>query len=257
MIPAFSTLCCMDLTMEQAASLARSSGIGGVEIRLGDDGLIPGYGREDACEMKRIFGGVTILSLNSGITVSCRADPEQILKEGRGCLDLASAAGSRGVRFFAAGGADDMMETAALFSELCRYSEGTGAGVLLETHGDYSSAGKSAALCDLVDHERFRIIWDVCHTLQAGESVGESAEILKGRISHVHLKDALKTDRGYVLTELGKGSVRPEEVISALSETGFDGYISLEWEEYWDRSLRGIYSSPEDLIRSYLSWTRY
>ncbi|MBQ3901329.1 MAG: sugar phosphate isomerase/epimerase [Clostridia bacterium] len=253
---AFSTLSMMNLSPDEVASLARELGFDGVEIRLGPDGTYRGLGPDDSAYIRRLFDGIELLSLNSGITVTpAFRDIDALLC----AAAFASGCGAGGVRVFGDLSADGKIDFPALaesFKKVCCAAAGFGVKVLLETHGVLSAAADVRRLCDLVCSDVLGVIWDVHHTLEAGETVAGSASLLSGLISHVHLKDALFKDGGSVMTRLGDGELSPRDVREQLETVAPDCALSLEWEEYWRPELRGIYSSPRDLLDSYLDWIK-
>lgn len=65
----------------------------------------------------------------------------------------------------------------------------------------------------------------------------------KKRIKHVHLKDAVGTAEGgrFLFPMLGEGRIDWTAFFNALEETGFDGWMSVEFESfhYYDTVLKG------------------
>ncbi len=253
---AFSTLSLPDCTPEDIAALARELRFDGIEIRLDPDGTFRGLGPDESDGIRRLFDRIEILSLNSGITVTpAFRDTDELLH----LVCFAKKIGAGGVRVFgdpSAGGLSDLPALAASFKKICSKVSGNGVKILLETHGVLSSASDIRRLCTLVDDRSLRVIWDVHHTVEAGEHLRESAVCLSGLVAHVHMKDARASNGRYVMTRLGDGELSPRDVREQLETIAPGCALSLEWEEFWHPELKGLYSSPRELLESYLEWIK-
>ena len=234
----------MEKTPEEVSLLAKKHGFDAVEIRLDENGTFSGV--SDPFLIRKIFEGVTILSINTGITVThADAQSEKIKK----AASFAASCGACGIRIFAdpRGGLDPLSCMLASSSGTAK-SEGT--FLLIETHGKLTATADIRKLLELTDFS-FSVIWDVLHTVESGEPIAESARNLGGVIAHVHLKDAVKTDYGYKMTKLKCGDIRPSEVRGLLDDSTA---LSLEWEGFWHEELRYIYRDDDELLTSYLEW---
>jgi sugar phosphate isomerase/epimerase len=85
--------------------------------------------------------------------------------------------------------------------------------------------------------EPLLLIWDSHHTWRyGGETPAETWGLLGRWVRHVHLKDSLdKLSERHPFTYVlpGDGQMPMAEVMSCLRESGFDGFVSLEWERLW------------------------
>ncbi|MBR3423971.1 MAG: sugar phosphate isomerase/epimerase [Clostridia bacterium] len=243
---AFSTLSCMDNTPEQISRLAKKYGFDAVEIRLDENGAFNGL--SDPRSVRELFPCIEILSLNTGIILTPETDVTRDIKKS---ASFAASCGARGIRVFAGlrGNLAHLSDSVVASSKA---AEGEGSKLLIETHGALTSTTDMRRLLDLTGRP-FGVIWDVLHTLESGETVIESADNLKGAISHVHLKDAVRTKDGFRMTKLGEGDVNPTAVRKLIGE---NIPLSLEWEEFWHEELRGIYRDADDLFASYLGWLK-
>ena len=96
--------------------------------------------------------------------------------------------------------------------------------------------------------EEFGFNFDPSHLLWQGVDPVEFIRAFPDRIYHVHMKDAIVTlngrsgilashlnfgdpRRGWDFRSLGRGGVNFEEIIRALNEAGYDGPLSVEWED--------------------------
>ena len=236
----------MDKTPAEVAGLANKHGFDFVEIRLDERG---GFGGSlDARSIRALFKDVKILSLNTGITVN---PGNPLVEQIKTAASFAAACGAEGIRIFAdpKGNAEALAESIVISSLAAR---GEGTELLIETHGELTSTDDMIKLLGLTNGS-FNVIWDVLHTLESGETVDMSARNLKGSVSHVHLKDAVKTDVGYRMTALGEGVIEPAAIRDLLDG---EAIFSLEWEEFWHKELRGIYRDTDELLLSYLDWLK-
>ena len=98
-------------------------------------------------------------------------------------------------------------------------------------------------------HESFGFNYDPSHLGYQGVDYVDFIRTFRDRIVHVHMKDAYWSptptragvfgghlpfghpDRFWDFRSLGRGSVRFEEVIRALNDIGYDGPLSVEWED--------------------------
>jgi sugar phosphate isomerase/epimerase len=81
-----------------------------------------------------------------------------------------------------------------------------------------------------------RVLWDIYHTFRSGEVPAQSITMLGSAIAHVHVKDgrpSASSPEVWELYLLNEGMVPLRETCSALRDSGYDGYLSLEWEKQW------------------------
>ncbi len=96
--------------------------------------------------------------------------------------------------------------------------------------------------------EEFGFNFDPSHLLWQGVDPVEFIRAFPDRIYHVHIKDAIVTlngrsgilashlnfgdpRRGWDFRSPGRGGVNFEEIIRALNDIGYDGPLSVEWED--------------------------
>ncbi|MCH1881439.1 sugar phosphate isomerase/epimerase [Agrococcus sp. ARC_14] len=72
---------------------------------------------------------------------------------------------------------------------------------------------------------RVGIVLDVAHVTAAGDSIAQTVADWQGRITHVHLRDAV---RGDFSRRIGEGEVDFAAAFDALTEIGYSGGFSLE-----------------------------
>lgn len=125
------------------------------------------------------------------------------------------------------------------YRELCGIAKEYGVTLLAETNGFLADSTVCKKFMEAVGADNMGLIWDVHHPYRFfGESPEETVKNIGKYIKHVHLKDSVKGTNGkitYMLT--GYGDFPFEQVISALKEIGYDGYLSYEWVKRWSREL--------------------
>ncbi len=104
------------------------------------------------------------------------------------------------------------------------------------------------ALDVLGRREEFGFNFDPSHLIWQGVDPVEFIRAFPDRIYHVHMKDAIVTlsgksgilsshlnfgdpRRGWDFRSLGRGGVNFEEIIRALNDAGYQGPLSVEWED--------------------------
>ena len=104
------------------------------------------------------------------------------------------------------------------------------------------------ALDALGHREEFGFNFDPSHLIWQGVDPVEFLRAFPDRIYHVHMKDAIVTldgrtgilashlnfgdpRRGWDFRSLGRGGINFEEIIRALNDAGYQGPLSVEWED--------------------------
>ena len=249
---AFSTLCCLEYSFDEVLILASDTGMDGVELRIDDRRL---EATTDAAEAGRHFKekGIRICDVASSIFLNGGNLPDTAVRY----VDLAAQLGAGAVRVFAGGknadGECDVRGIAEALAKLCDYGAERGVEVWLETHSEVSTGKVCRSIVDMANKDNLKILWDVLHSIEYGETMKETVDHIGDVISHVHLKDGVPSAEKieYILTDLGDGDFPFGEVKKVLDGIGFDGYYSLEWESPWCPEIRHLYSDPHDLLKKY------
>ena len=102
---------------------------------------------------------------------------------------------------------------------------------------------------EALDHrQEFGFNFDPSHLIWQGVDPVEFIRAFPDRIYHVHMKDAIVTldgrsgilashlnfgdpRRGWDFRSLGRGGINFEEIIRALNDAGYEGPLSVEWED--------------------------
>jgi sugar phosphate isomerase/epimerase len=208
-----------------------------------------------------------------------RAAREEQLRIGRAYIELAAALGARFVRVFGdvlpAG--PDAARDAVLdqiadgLNRLGEFAATCGVDILLETHGDFADTAAVCALMPRVQSPSVGLLWDTHHPWKFfGESLEQTWDFLRPWVRHTHWKDSISrpgagepgaSDRAadgaavasaaaaaqalmsghreadYVL--FGDGEFPAVLCARLLKRSGYDGWLSLEWEKLWHPQLAG------------------
>ena len=242
---AFSTLAFPDATLALAASLGRSWGYSGIELRLIDGELIdPAMPAADRAQVKRTMtaSGLPVVAVDSSIRL-IDDDPGPELAR---FLELASDWEAPLVRVF--GGAlttepterqKQLGAAARVLQDSVPLAERLGVAVGVETHDAFSASSVVAELLALVDPAAVDsgavgAVWDSHHPHRMGETPAEVYANLGSRILLAQVKDARrKADGDWQLVLLGEGEVPVRDMLGLLAAGGYPHWISVEWEKRW------------------------
>jgi len=254
---AFSTLAVPDETLAEAASLGRSWGYAGVELRLIDGQLFDSS--MPATERTRVkqttaAAGLSVVAVGSSIRLTDE-DPGPELQR---LLQLTNDWESPVLRVYGGPLAKDptarqaQIEAAAkALEEAAPVAERLGVALAIETHDDFSASSVVAEVLAPVHSESVGAIWDSLHPHRMGERPDEVYKNLGGRILHVHIKDARRSENhkgGWQLVPLGEGEVPVREMLRLLAAGGYQGWFTVEWEKYWHPEIaKAEVALPQEL----------
>ena len=117
---------------------------------------------------------------------------------------------------------------------LGEYAQGSGVGIIIESHGDFTDSPTLTELLKRSAMDNVALLWDAHHTFVAGKEQPATTWSALGRyVRHTHLKDSKPegSDVRYVLT--GTGTVPVREIVRVLRQGGYKGYYGFEWEKTW------------------------
>ena len=245
----FSTLGCPDLSMEDVISFAGALGYDGLEIR-GIEGEMradriaafrPGVQRDTIRRMQD--AGLSFVCFGSSTRFDSPDTLEEYMDEGKAAIDVSYALGIPYVRVFGDNIPSDEDEDRIIDSviegekKLCEYAEGSGVGILQEVHGSFNRLDRILRVVNGVDHPKHGIVWDVAHSDKMVQDDYLSFYFpLKDKVHHVHFKDQIRS-KGYQLCSCGEGDIPLREILRTLSDDGYAGFVSLEWEKKWHPEL--------------------
>ena len=182
------------------------------------------------------------------------ADIEAEMKKLKHCVDIANALGAplmrhdvvynlpEGVTYL-----DVIPRIAPLINEISEYAKAKGIKTCTENHGFiFQAPERVKALIDAVNNPNYRWLCDMGNFLCTDSEPLESVKIAAPYTIHVHAKDFLfrskdeikpagfgiTTSGGNYLrgTVAGHGIVPIKACVDALKASGYDGWLSLEFE---------------------------
>jgi sugar phosphate isomerase/epimerase len=123
----------------------------------------------------------------------------------------------------------------------------------LETHGDFARAEYAAEIVTLANHPQVKLIWDVANSVAAGDQIQHAARVVQPYLAHVHLRDAkpVSGSEHWLPVLAGTGRVSFAEVVAALRDVDYDGFVSFEWEKYWHPEIEAPEVALPDFINAY------
>ena len=245
---AFSTLACIDWSLQEVAQAAQAYGYDGVELRgQGRQHVSPELTAAERAETRRLFAdhGLAIVAVSAYTRFAYpeREQRQENEDELHRFIDLAADLGAPVVRTFGGifpEGADPAAVEGWIAESLAAvapHAEAAGVQVGLEAHDELVEPQRLARLVAQLAGPAIGVLWDVGNPYQAGHSLAEAWTAVRGRVVHTHLKDARRSGSGWELVMLGEGEVPVAEAIRLLVGAGYRGAFSLEWERAWHPEL--------------------
>ena len=264
----FSTVACMDLDYNSIIKACKAHNISGVEVRLDNGGNVFGItDKTDLKHMKSEFdrNGLVITDLGSS---ACFAFfDETAIDTAKRAIDTANEIGCMAVRvflgYFAAKVNPDKPEpdydgiVKALVT-VCDYAKEKNTEVWVETHNEFALGKVLRPLLAEVDRGNLKIIWDIIHTIEDGESIEETWSEIGEKIAHIHIKDGVNRHdpkwHDFKYTCLGEGELPLYDLLDMLKRVNYDGYLSFEWEIAWREELKKL---PRDLDYVFSQYNKF
>lgn len=262
---AFSTLGCPDWAFEQIVNFATLHDYSGIEVR--------GIQRQlDLTKCKEFNSPENIkatmrtmedknlrfVDLGSSCTLhfAAGAERDKNLEEGKRFIDLAQQINCPYIRVFPNIFPKEQTKEATIelivkgLLELAEHAEGSNVSVLIESHGDLVKTDDIITVMDAAAHAHVGIVWDITNMwMVTKEQPAAVYQGLKKYIRHTHIKDAILADGKPQYTLLGKGEVPIMNAIDILSNDGYNGYYSFEWEKLWHPEI----AEPEVAFADYIN----
>jgi sugar phosphate isomerase/epimerase len=263
----FSTLACPDWTVPQIIAIAAAERYDGIELRFvqGEDSLwkLPVFSGQELVSTKRALAdrALTISCLDT----SCRfhspnaADRRRWMVEGDRMADLAAELGAPGLRVFGdtiqpgADRASTQNWIAESIRELAEITAARGVEVWIENHGDFATAGETAAILAQAASANVGIVWDPANSFAADEErPAEGVAILQAAIRHVHIKDLLRRGDDWKYVPTGEGDFPLFELKASLEDLKYNRFVSFEWEKKWHPEI----ADAEIALPHFARWFR-
>jgi sugar phosphate isomerase/epimerase len=262
---AFSTLAFPDASLATALSLGRAWGYGGVELRLIDGELIdPSMPAAARAQVRRTAAaaGLPIVAVDSSVQLTGEDAGPQL----RQFLELASDWESPLVRVFGGSLPGHGPARTARLGAAARVLEASvpaaarlGVAIGVETHDAFSASSVLAELLALAALPWVGAVWDSHHPHRMGEQPADVFANIGPRVLLAQVKDAVKRperDAEWRLVLLGEGEVRVREMLRLLTEHGYQGWVSVEWEKRWHQEIEEPEVALPQHLRLLESWLR-
>ena len=143
--------------------------------------------------------------------------------------------------------------SARLLSEIADDAKEKNTEIWIETHNEFSTGKALLPLLKRINRPNVHLLWDIIHSVEYGEALEETLRLVGGNIAHVHIKDGRKQDDpdviDYFYTPLGEGTLPIASILLKLQKIGYQGCISLEWENAWRSEIRNIHQNLTEILR--------
>jgi len=263
-----STLGCPGWSLSEILANCRQYGYDGIELRgIGshlDLTNSPHFATHaSTLDTRKQFdnAGLAISAIDCSATLASLKGIEKSRAEARAAIDLANALGAPFIRVFGGDVTDGERREAAtdrLVEELIQlgnYASYKNVAVLLENHDAYVTGVQVAEALGRVQHPSVGALWDTHNSFMAGEPASASISALWPFLRLVHVKDSARDAAVGAYCLLGEGDTPIREAISELSDRGYDGYISVEWEKRWHPNLvepEVVFPQYAKVLREYI-----
>lgn len=266
----FSTLPCEDWSPQRLIDYCQEHLIQGIELReTKGTWASADWGHDELQRIARQFEREKIIVTNIGSSVCIKGtsdeETDKWILELQALTNMAARLNAKGIRVFLGNFARryDLPKVAIDHTRIvdclrraCQYAECYGVEIWVESHNEYATGSSLARLLQDVDRPNCKVIWDVLHPLEDGESVKDTLKWIGKYCAHVHMKDGTPFDdpmeHDWCYTRIGDGIVPLEDIVSGLIQSGYDGFYSLEWETKWRKELQVPGSEPEIVIAEYV-----
>lgn len=198
--------------------------------------------------------GFGVSAIGSPIGKSSLEQPRDFeLRRLEQAIHAADALGARLIRVFSffvpQGGVDESVEREALARLRLLTAEAERARLTLVHENEKGIVGDSAERCRLllsaIDSPALRQAFDPANFVQVGvHPMRDAWPLLAAYTTHVHIKDARFSDGAVYPPGQGDGAL--SELLEALAQTGYQGYLTLEPHLQFAGPAGG-YSGPEGL----------
>ena len=230
----------ISIDFDQQLDGLRSLGIQYIEVRMVDGKSIVEYACSEVRALKARLdaAGIRVSSVGSPIGKSLITDGfDACLSLFRHTLDIADILDTPYIRMFSfyipkdgtrAQYREEVLRRLKIF---VAEAESRNITLLHENEaGIYGEGAESCAdLFDSIPSKHFRAVFDPANFVFAGIEVFPFAYgLLKDRIHYLHIKDAIRKPDGIEITPAGEGGGKIAEVLKALWDEGFSGFLSIE-----------------------------
>ena len=239
-----------EATVSEAIDLFARLGLDGIEIICADD-----YGCGLNLETSQPdLSGIRQRAADAGLIIAGLVpytkdmnSPDAAARQGaidnlKAAVDIAVALDCSAIRVFGGHEVPPSEHGSALgwlaesLREVGDYAATANVQLNVENHMDTmaTSAEMTMAIVRAVDLPNVGVLYDQANlTFMAQEDHGTAIDMQSPRINHVHVKDFYWAGTERVAAVLGKGIVPWLEIVNSLTDLGYEGFYSLEYERRW------------------------
>ena len=227
----------IDPSVEKQTALLSELGIGAIEFRSGDGKGVADYTIQEAEGLKKRLdaAGIRLSAVGSPIgKIGIEEEFSPHLKKLEHIIELSDVWETDLIRCFsfylpegadAAGYRDEVFRRTEQMVELAARH-----GKTLLHENEKGIYGDLAPRClELMQRfygDSYKAVFDFANFVQCGQDTLEAWELLKDYVFYIHVKDARMGSGEVVPAGSGDGHVK--EILTALDERGFTGFLSLE-----------------------------
>ncbi len=247
---AFSTLGCPDFSWTDIYPMAKDLHFDGIEIRgLGNDIYAvkarPFTGAQLPRTIRKLGElGLEIPCLSTGNPLYIKENREENIVEVCQYIALAQKLSTPYIRLLVGleagpvGNEVDDDFIVELLRELAAPAAEAGVTLLVESNSDYADTKRLRRVLDAVGDPAVAALWDMHHPYRYfHESPEETVNNLGHYIKYVHVKDSVMEGDQVHYRVMGEGDLPIYQMLDALDQIDYDGYISFEWLKRWARDL--------------------
>jgi sugar phosphate isomerase/epimerase len=262
---AFSTLGCPKWSLDDILRNAVAYGYEGVELRgLQDEMFLPKHPAltpENREATRRRFhdAGLAIVALGSSARLGVpESEWRKQEDETKAYAELAASLQCPVVRVFGGNIPQGMSRetyfalVAERLQKLAEFARPMKVTMALETHDALVKATDVATILAKVTADNAGCVWDVHHSVRAGETPEQSVNALGKRIVATHLKDSVRMDGRIRYVPTGQGDIPLRDAIKALRRVGYQGFLTFEWEKRWHPDIE----EPEVVLPQFVTVVR-
>ncbi len=246
----FVTNACPEWSLEEMFKRGADYGYDGLELGLIDGQLANSQNvrqHQHLIQTLSKSSGCPVFSIDSYVLLAQEdaGKQEEAWAEAQTMVELAGELGAQFVRVFGASRLTDAQEDWAVevasdgLSRLAEVAKKSNVKVGVETGGYFNKTHRVRRVLEKVNAPQATAVWDILHPTRAGESASQVWANVGGRVGYLHMRDARSDGDNWPQAPLGTGVLPVREVIRLLASSGFDGFLSIEWERGQHRELAG------------------
>jgi len=246
----FSTLPCMDYDADMLYGLCKKYGFSGAEVRTKDDGSF-------VC-------GKNLYVTDVGSSICIKKYDKELLDSATSLASAVHKSGIKAMRIFLGNfcqrfdAAREEINYDEIVEMLKKLADSSECEIWIETHNEFATGKALKKLLSDIDRENVKIIWDIIHPIEDGETPEETIACIGEKIAHVHIKDGKRRSdpiwHDFLYTPLGEGELPIKKIVRLLIESGYDGFFSLEWESLWRKELKDLGWSVDEILQKYIEF---